>query len=87
MHPDPVKPCTQWKPTGHPERGDCKLHRRTCSLAFCESCPDNDGGSRWLAFRRRNQIGTKIEKVTRAVGVKPCGGCSRRKQYLNGENP
>lgn len=30
------------------------------------------------------QIGNQIEGVTKALGVKPCGGCSRRKELLNG---
>lgn len=35
--------------------------------------------------RRSIRIGDKVERVTNALGVKPCTGCKRRKDWLNGE--
>ena len=32
-------------------------------------------------------IGTLIEAGTKAVGVKPCGGCLKRKEALNAATP
>ena len=31
------------------------------------------------------RYGDKIERATRAVGIKPCAGCQKRKKILNGE--
>jgi hypothetical protein len=28
-------------------------------------------------------LGTAIEKLTKAVGIKPCGGCQKRKEMLD----
>lgn len=28
-------------------------------------------------------VGDTIAKVTRAVGIKPCGGCKKRQKWLN----
>lgn len=33
---------------------------------------------------KRLQLGTKIEAFTSAVGIKPCEGCKKRKEILNG---
>ena len=35
---------------------------------------------------QRVRYGDKIERATRAVGIKPCKGCGRRKKMLNGES-
>ena len=34
---------------------------------------------------QRVRYGDKIERVTKAVGIKPCKGCRKRKKILNGE--
>lgn len=34
---------------------------------------------------RKLKLGDKIEKITRTVGIQPCGGCKERKRILNGE--
>ena len=34
---------------------------------------------------KKARLGDKIERVTRSVGIKPCGGCNKRKRFLNGE--
>ena len=33
---------------------------------------------------QRVRYGDKIERATRAVGIKPCAGCQKRKKALNG---
>jgi hypothetical protein len=32
-------------------------------------------------------LGTVIEQGTKAVGIKPCGGCLKRKEALNAATP
>jgi len=31
------------------------------------------------------KLGDKVERVTKAFGVQPCGGCVKRKNKLNGK--
>lgn len=38
-------------------------------------------------FRQKYQLGSKVEKITKAAGIKTCGGCAKRKAWLNGEDP
>lgn len=47
--------------------------------------PWNTNTNAWLAFRQKHRIGDRVESVTKAVGIKPCGGCKKRKDYLNGK--
>jgi hypothetical protein len=47
-----------------------------------ELAPTKEGVRRFLM---RNRPGDKIERITRAIGIKPCGGCMKRKRLLNGE--
>lgn len=35
-------------------------------------------------MRSRYRLGDKVEAVTRAIGIKPCGSCKKRKDWLNG---
>ncbi len=55
-----------------------------CSLDLCDEddvfvccapCPEYRGPDRGL--------GDTIKRATDAVGVKPCGGCQRRRESLN----
>ena len=41
-----------------------------------------DGGK---SIFRRWRLGDKVEAVTSALGIKPCGGCKKRKDWLNGD--
>jgi len=34
---------------------------------------------------QRARLGDKVERVTKAFGIKPCKGCLKRKKILNGE--
>ena len=79
--------CTYFHDIGHPQGGRCNHPdiRKTVSFGVCQSCPMNDGGDKWLAFRRKHKIGSRIAKATTAIGIKPCGGCNRRKSYLDGD--
>jgi len=33
--------------------------------------------------RRRIGLGDLVKKITKAVGVSPCGGCEKRRKALN----
>jgi len=69
---------------------DCQFDRDPTGFWSCQNCGyvfplhadkppyrncDWDGKSRGL--------GDTIAKVTKAVGIKPCGGCGRRRKKLN----
>lgn len=50
--------------------------------------------STFLRLRRAVKLGTKVERITAATGLKrvveavhggPCGGCKSRKAWLDGE--
>jgi hypothetical protein len=32
-------------------------------------------------------LGDTIAKMTKAIGIKPCGGCTKRHEYLNKKIP
>ena len=36
---------------------------------------------------RSRGLGDTVAKITRAVGIKPCGGCKRRQAWLNAKVP
>jgi len=40
----------------------------------------------FTALFRSNRIGDKVEVATRAIGIRPCAGCKKRKRILNGES-
>lgn len=40
-------------------------------------------GSEEIKAVRSRGLGDTIAKVTKAVGIKPCGGCARRRALLN----
>lgn len=44
-------------------------------LVVCNACPQYDGPIRGL--------GDMVAKATKAVGIKPCEGCNRRRAALN----
>ena len=48
--------------------------------------PWNMSDSWWMSFRKQHKLGTKIATLTKKVGIKPCGGCRKRKKYLDGES-
>ena len=37
--------------------------------------------------KKSRGIGDTIAKMTAAVGIKPCGGCKKRQEYLNKKMP
>ena len=41
----------------------------------CNSCESYEGPSRGL--------GDRVANLTKAVGIKPCGGCQKRREALN----
>ena len=60
---------------------------RTCTIS------DEDAariGGKYVELERKGflqtvRLGDKIERATRALGIKPCKGCRKRKKILNGE--
>jgi hypothetical protein len=82
-----MKTCKHWQDIGNPQGGECTLHNRTQSFGVCRACLDNTSKD-WPAANnmlQRAKIGTKIAKATNAIGIKPCGGCKKRAQILNGD--
>jgi len=37
--------------------------------------------------KRSRGLGDTIAKATKAVGIKPCGGCKKRQEWLNKKVP
>jgi hypothetical protein len=71
----------------HIAESDCERHGHT-SPAQCRLCPDNTAPGEWPPAKttlQKLRLGTRIANATRAVGIKPCGGCKRRAQILNGD--
>lgn len=48
-------------------------------LYVCNACPQYDGPMRGL--------GDMIAAATKAVGIKPCGGCQKRREIANAVIP
>ena len=46
-------------------------------LSWLRDQPESAG------FGRSRGLGDTVAKVTRAVGIKPCGGCKQRQKALN----
>lgn len=49
------------------------------------ACPAERGGKPWSYDPpvKSRGLGDTIAKITRAVGIKPCGGCKKRQAALN----
>lgn len=45
------------------------------SFGICLRCPQYDGPARG--------VGDVVAKITKAVGIKPCGGCAKRRAAMN----
>lgn len=50
---------------------------------FLDSIPDFHKE----AFKELKGVGDVIEGVTKSVGIKSCGGCKKRRDYLNKKFP
>jgi hypothetical protein len=77
--------CSHWQNTGHKNGGRCALHNRTISFGVCDSCPDSTEIGWVKKMLRTHRPGDKIAAMTRAAGIRPCGGCKGRQAKLNGE--
>jgi len=80
--------CQHATPIPEANGAHCALHSRTCSHGVCRACLDNTAPGQWppaSSILQRARIGTRIKKATTAIGIKPCGGCKRRAQILNGD--
>jgi hypothetical protein len=66
-------------------------NNRTVSIGVCLlTCKDYEGPERTDELKAKlipltvsRGVGDTIAKVTRAIGVKPCGGCKKRQEALN----
>lgn len=73
--------CKHWKATQSRTGGACALglFGGRPSHGVCRACPDYDGPPRGA--------GDLVAAVTHAVGIRPCGGCQKRRQRLNAAIP
>jgi hypothetical protein len=39
----------------------------------------------WLTYRKKHQLGTKIKTFLSLFKIKPCRGCDKRADYLDGK--
>ena len=64
-----------------------RLFRESLAAVFVrpEGAPDFvcPHGKKWGYTVPSKGLGDSIEKVTKAIGIKPCGGCGKRKENLN----
>jgi len=51
------------------------MHQREIPEGGCDTCPDYAGPARGP--------GDVIATATKAVGIRPCGGCQKRRSMLN----
>jgi hypothetical protein len=51
------------------------LHGGYPHISVCRRCDQYDGASRGA--------GDTVAKITRAIGIRKCGGCKRRQRKLN----
>jgi hypothetical protein len=80
--------CPKWIDVESPDGGKCGLNARTVSFGVCRICLDNTAPGEWPPAKtalQKLRLGTRISNATRAVGIKPCGGCKRRAMKLNGD--
>lgn len=49
------------------------------SPGTCRVCPDYEGPDRG--------VGDTVARATKAVGIRPCGGCNKRRDRLNAAFP
>ena len=64
------------------------LDGKTVSPGVCRACLENTAPGEWppaTNILQRARIGTRIKSATSAIGIKPCGGCDKRAQKLNGD--
>jgi len=47
--------------------------------------PWDVGAALHTRLLRIARLGDKVERMTRAAGIRPCGGCRKRKAVLNGD--
>jgi glycosyltransferase involved in cell wall biosynthesis len=87
-----IPPCRDNCPA-HPKGGHCARHGIYKPAQWVRLC--RAGGSYWRAWEagkgpaqtkvpnRSRGLGDSIAKLTSAVGIKPCGGCHARQEWLN----
>lgn len=74
----------------------CRAHTRNgdafrasflgdASAACPYGVPWDVGADALTKVLRRLRLGDKVAAATKAVGIRPCGGCRKRQRRLNGE--
>jgi len=58
---------------------NAKLPRVEVTVQACAICPQYRGPSRGL--------GDTVAAVAKSVGIRPCGGCQKRREALNAKFP
>lgn len=64
----------EWKAPAHGEQ--CKIVTEDGRVV----------GTAWIEIRKPDHskgLGDTVAKATKAVGIKPCGGCKKRQRLLN----
>lgn len=66
--------CQHWEDIGRKDSGKCVagLYGGTPSTSVCNQCPHKHAG-----------LGDLIAMAAKAVGIKPCKGCRKRREKLN----
>jgi hypothetical protein len=58
---------------------------KTVSWGTCRHCPLNPDPENFPpSLLQRVRIGDKVEAAAKRMGIEPCGGCRKRKAWLNG---
>lgn len=70
--------CKHWSDVGQPRYGRCGigLHGGLPSAGVCRVCQEREP-------IESEGLGDTIAKATKSVGIKPCGGCKKRRELLN----
>jgi len=62
----------------------CAAKGKTVSRGVCRGCKLNTCPETWPpTLLERARLGDKVEAVAKALGIEPCGGCRKRKEFLN----
>lgn len=76
--------CRHWRSIDHLHGGRCALLGKTVSFGVCRRCELASPPGWWRRLLRRWRLGTKAKAITTAAGVKPCAGCQRRANRMDG---
>lgn len=80
--------CRKCKAEVRSKYADPSMHKRTCGTAgppeLADTLPANDRQVFEQAAKQEGKLlGDYIADMTKAIGIPPCGGCEKRRQWLN----